>query len=247
MVQRTKEKPMNASRPEWTFPAPRVKVLSADPPLPPDIRTAIAGRAAWLRDELPRLDAQLGVCYPPVEIVPVFWRHTLLDGTPGAISGRLTVVSTEAVRYYAVQVTAPYLLEADDDLVRGVLAHEFEHYVHNTLETHRRSRAGEREVIDFAASKRDYQPSRAHYQQIDRARRRTECLPDALRTLKAQAGNDRDSVVTRVWAAVWANWVKAGLPTEQQVNLDVQRGSPITLDKCVIERFSSEQRTKGGK
>src|SRR6187399_2494293 len=100
----------------------RIRVLQHALPL--DVAFRIAGRVAWLRQELLRLDSKLKLTYPPLEIVPVFLYQVFADGSAMQLHGRvgLRPYSDEVTATYTVQLPAPTLLEFDDDLIRGILA-----------------------------------------------------------------------------------------------------------------------------
>jgi hypothetical protein len=105
-------------------------VIRTTPPLPLDLAATLAGRVRWLRQEVAAIDAELGLTYPTIEIVTgVYWAHKWADGTRGYVAGRVTVSHER----FVVQLNAVALVEYNDDLIRGVLAHEFLHVVQHTI------------------------------------------------------------------------------------------------------------------
>ena len=88
------------------FPRSRVAVLR-EPALPLDVAASIAGRAGWLRRQLPAIDGELGVFYPPIEIVPICWLNRMGDGTTGHVPGRVSVRPYQNGHRHIVQITAP--------------------------------------------------------------------------------------------------------------------------------------------
>ena len=115
---------------------PRVSILKT-PALPLDVAAALFRRVRWLRLDLETIDAELGLRFPPVEVVPVCCMRTLRDGTRRNVVGRVRLRPCGGVDRFTVQLPAPVLLEYPDDLIRGILAHEFLHVVYWTLEVAR--------------------------------------------------------------------------------------------------------------
>lgn len=116
--------------------APRVAVrwdtLIGSVPL--DVRAQIAGRVRWLRDMLPKLDEELGIRYPTIEVIPTCWVGQMENGDPFSVHAAVTIVKQADTNMIIVQVSAFSLLVFSNDMVLGLLAHEFLHYVHFTVE-----------------------------------------------------------------------------------------------------------------
>ena len=75
-----------------------------DPPVPLNIEAAIAGKSEWLSRELSAMDAELGLSYPPVDIIPVCWIADLDDGHSGTVPGRVTIGQRHGLHMYVVQI-----------------------------------------------------------------------------------------------------------------------------------------------
>src|SRR5688572_29694265 len=102
-----------------------------------DVAARIAGAAQHLRREIvPTLTKHLGVTFPFVLVKRVCWLHKLGDGTGGMVKARMGPLGLpDGTGIWAIQVSAVALLEYSDDLMAGLLAHEFLHYVWFTLES----------------------------------------------------------------------------------------------------------------
>jgi len=215
-------------------------VIVRDPEIPLDIGAAVAGRARWLRDEVERLDAELdGIDFPYVEVMPVCWVHSLRDGTGGPVPGRVTI-SEHSDRRLVVQVTMPALLEYDDDLLTGVLAHEYLHVVHMTIDIDRVAAAAPpgspvRWGLQDAAN--NYDRSWRNYRRLD-ARWQVSprnWLSDRLQRLADLVERPNPRVEAAI-ERIKQSWVTRGLPVEK-INL-VMTGSFNTrsLDTRILER-----------
>src|SRR4051812_38121175 len=98
-----------------------------DPVVPLDMRARMAGRVRWLRATIETLTAECyGIPYPPVDVIATAWHSTLTDGTPFPVPAAVRIrPNADGVFHLAVHLTAPALLEYDDDLILGILAHEY--------------------------------------------------------------------------------------------------------------------------
>jgi hypothetical protein len=210
----------------------RVQVIRRDPPLPLHVAAVLAARVRWLREELPTLDRELGLTYPPIEILPAAWLNTLSDGTHGIVPGRVGVASREGDNYFVVQLSAPALMEYGDDLIRGVLAHEFLHVVFYTIaiRQHADSDSGS---VPFEMTGAGYSNSWTDYRRVDKLAQVTpeDWLNDKLQRLAQRV---EDANIDAIVAAMTTNWVDEGLPVESPLNeID---GTSILLDESINQR-----------
>ena len=179
------------------------------------------------------MDREIGFTYPPVLIVPVCWLNTMRDGTAGHVPGRVTVSAPAGFNQFVVEVTAPALLEYPDDLIVGVLAHEWLHVVHDTIAITARAEGG-RQTIDLItpSNRDDYSKSWAAYRRVDGAWQAsaTKWLSPRLRQCAARVETiNVDDILGRIDKT----WVSRGLPVETpQLDYEV---SDISLDHSIVE------------
>jgi hypothetical protein len=214
---------------------PRVSVLRDVATLPLDVAATLAGRVRWLRGVVARLDAELGITYPPVEIVPALWFDQLADGTRGDVPGRVVPRPSGDSHRYVVQVTAPALLEYGDDLIEGVLAHEFLHVVFNTLEIVRRAEADPSlrriDTVNEAYTKSwsDYRRLDAEWQ-VDP----TGWLTPRLQRLASSVDDDNNPALRAAIARIVSHWIGNDLPvTKPDLHYSVDG---ITIDFEIVDR-----------
>jgi hypothetical protein len=223
----------------------RVSVLKASPVLPLEVAASLVGRVRWLRQEVERLDAEIGLTYPPIEVVPVCWIHRLADGTAGYVPARVNVCRRGDDHQFVVQVAAAALLTYDDDLLRGVLAHEFLHVVYDTLRICEFVQAGNQGRV-LSLELPGYDRSWKFYRQRDRQRQVDGALWLSGRLLGLveaveEHPNDRlDAAVARINE----HWIRKGLPVEAP--RAAYQAPNILLDEAIIERATQESATKGG-
>lgn len=220
----------------------RVFMLSAEPPLPPDVASALADRVRWLREAVIAIDAELGLTYPAIEIVPVFWLHELADGTEGNVPARVSLRQYQSSNVFAVQITAAALLEYDDDLLRGILAHEFLHVVHKTLHVaDRLAGDGDDGGAGDSIATNDYAQSMADYRRIDASLLADpkQWLSPGLARLAEAIGGDNPRVDAAL-LRIKSNWIGRGLPVAY-VSL-VCEGRGITVDTAIVEKAARLRR-----
>jgi len=124
---------LNAAREEPVTGVGRVTVKpSPIRPLPWSVAAALKRQASVLEGRLQQLDAELGLAYPPVDVLQVFWR---VPGEARVVHARVILKSFADINWFRVEMLAPSLISLADneDLLDGILAHEFLHYVWLTL------------------------------------------------------------------------------------------------------------------
>src|SRR5262249_22778742 len=113
--------------------------------LPTRVKTIlVAGvqRVTHIHDDIAR-SAQVSVM-PPVDILDVCLIPGFLDGIPeGCVHGRTTLVRRKGAWQFGVELSAPSVLYADDQGLRGILLHEFSHVFHMTRQVLRALDAGQ--------------------------------------------------------------------------------------------------------
>ena len=220
----------------------RVRLIDAgrQSALPDEVARKLDARMLWLRGQQIALDDELGLPFPRIEVIPAAWRNTLEDGTPGAVPARVSI-SGEAEDgdddhvWFVIQASAAALLEFDDDLMLGVLAHEFLHVVQNSLAVWWHVHGGgERTPLQLEPD--SYQRSLDDYRRLDSAMQANPdlWLSDRLRRLEAAMGTERNPDVARGLRAITENWIDAGLPAEQVPG--TLKGGFIAIDERIIQR-----------
>jgi hypothetical protein len=202
--------------------------------VPFEVRAEMAGRAAWLRSQLPGLDSELGAFFPPIDVVPVCWRLGVEESDMGFVHGRVTLLPREDSWVLGLELSGASVRALSDDLLLGNLAHEFLHYVHATVSVSESARTG---VATFGPGV-GYLDDWTSYQRLDRASQ----VPAEVWLSKRLAGlADRiegrspDEIDTAL-ISLWRGWVEAGYPTERP---DVHVEKPavtIVIDEALVAK-----------
>jgi hypothetical protein len=221
-------------------------VITTNARVPLDIEARIAGRARWLLQELPKIDAELdGVPYPRIEIIPVCWVNVMGDGSGGLVPGCVGPRPVEDNLFeFVVQLAAASLIEYADDDVLAVLSHEYLHFVHLTLELERRGEAGGSNApFHLGPGEPDYTRSAADYGRIDRAAQVSpqDWLSPRLCRVLEKFEATPSSAVDAVLYAIKKNWVDRGLPVEQFDHEHRSEGT-IRVPEAIVERERRRRR-----
>lgn len=204
--------------------------------LPVDVASRLSDRARWLCRQLPTLDQELAVACPPIAIVPACW-FTTIGREHVLVAGRATVREVGRRPQLIVEITAPTLLEYDDDFVVGVIAHEFLHVVEETIHRNRADRLRDwfgmhlpRPVLS------GYGASWECYRRLDRALQAPPdlWLSERLQRLQARVENEpQDEAEGRVTQA----WLGRALPVDHLAvdSLAIHVAS-LWLDPAIIAR-----------
>jgi len=212
----------------------RVTILKA-PHLPLDVAAAIAGRARWLRGQLAALDAELGVTFPPIEIVPTLLLNAF-GGHVSHVAGLVNLRPHGESHRFVVQISAPALLEYDDDLLIGILAHEFLHVVHATLAV---AQCVPGDTLRMGPDPEEYSKSRTDYRRLDVAMQvdAQQWLSVRLRRLAEMVEDDDNPRVQAALKSIDTNWVDRGLTVETVDPL--YEGENVTINNAIIERAAN--------
>ena len=217
----------------------RVTVLKRDETktLPLDIRAIIAGKVQWLRREIPKMDLELDVVYPPIQIVPVSWIHQLENGTSGRVHGRVIPRKRGQDVLFTVELSMASLWAFSEELTIGVLAHEVLHYVKNTFDCHHNVGEG---VVTINKPLPGYTESFERYHEIDRDDQvePAQWLSARLAALAARAEDENDPGVVSGLAKL-REWQALGYPTEQ-INLSYEVSGSINLDERLLEERGTQ-------
>jgi len=218
----------------------RVHLIDANRALPDAVARKLDARMVWLRRQQIALDDELGVPFPRIEVIQAAWWNELEDGTPGAVPARVSI-SGETEHgdddhvSFVIQASAAALLEFDDDLMLGVLAHEFLHVVQNSLAVWWHVHGvGDRTPLQLEPD--SYQRSLDDYRRLDSAMQANPglWLSDRLRRLEAAMETEPGPAVARGLRAITENWIDAGLPAERVPG--TLKGGFIAIDERIIQR-----------
>jgi hypothetical protein len=198
--------------------AGRIRVQSASgTSLPLAISAEVAQRIRVVRDEvIPRLDAELGVPFPLIEVEPVCWILKAEGNQAQIIYSFVAPVQIDADWVFGVHLSAVALLTLPTELLEGILALEFLHYVQRTV---------------WAREQRGHESSEA-VQPTDS----NGWLSPRLVELSARVTTDSVAMGTARDRAL-AQWIRMGLPIA-----DAPQGftiSDVILHVAIIERQRS--------
>ena len=202
-----------------------------------EVRAKIAGRIRWLRAELDRLDDVLKLTYPPIRVYPVCWVCAKPTGPVHAITR--PVLRQPGRWYLGVDLSAASLLAFSDEIVRGILAHEFRHYAHQTLMIHAAVLAGKRS-LDYGGTRQPH--TFTEYRHLEPETQVPEhWLGEQLAALARRAELSTDAEVMSGLAWLKTEWADRGYPVEM-LNRDSVTDGHITLDTSVVERAAEDER-----
>jgi hypothetical protein len=215
--------------------------------LPLDVAARLAGRVAAARQLVRQLDSTLPVPYPPVEILPAYLYDEMRDGSRMELLARVGLRPyTDAKTWsYTVQITAPTLLQFDDQLILGILAHEFLHVVADTLAAYKFLQNGSGRAYTQRLEP-GYNHSYERYLEVDRAAGADPHIwltPD-LRLLCARVESGDDPAVHAAVDRIDREWVARGLPIERS-SPGTPVGVTIVLDSNIINHLSKLHRDEG--
>src|SRR2546422_1464169 len=185
-------------------------------PLPESVAVALKRQATALQERLPLLDAELGLVYPPIDVLPVLMET---PGNVGAIHARMSLKSFAGVTRIAVEMFAPSLIALADnqDLLDGTLAHEFLHYVWSTLRIAQWRALGHPDVLDLSAPP-NYEALDENYKSLDHAAQvPVEGWLTPTSPVSHDARRGRDQRRIPFFAGVHRRWLDSARPAEQTV------------------------------
>lgn len=221
----------------------RVTVVQRDS-VEMSVRARIAGEVQWLRRELiPRLDAELGVSFPPVIVFQECWRNEKEKGFgPGFALGRVAPFPFDGCHWFTVQLPAASLLSFQRDLVEGVLAHEFLHYVWWSLGVQRAHATGavtlEQDIPGYLDGSAD------DYQRLDRTQavEASQWLSERLQVLVRRIENSDSREVMAGLQRIQTDWVNKDLPVVSLVDLRFHVDGLLATDKNLMEVAQRSER-----
>jgi hypothetical protein len=194
--------------------------------LPSEIAVRIDRRIAWLEAEIPTLNRDLHLAFPPVEILPLCLMSQLSDGTRTCVPARVRLRPYQQdVAIFVIQVTAPALIESTPESILGTLAHEFLHVVYLTLEVDRVERAAAAlnlppRMEALGPGQASYRESVDSYRRLDEAHMADPKLWLDPRMQAAFATLEEEDEDANAGQRISAPWIDEGLPVEEQQSSD---------------------------
>ncbi len=200
-------------------------------PLRGSVTAALKRQATVLEGRLQQLDAELGLAYPPVDVLPVFWQ---VPGEARVVHARVILKSFTDINRFGVEILAPSLISLADnrDLLDGVLAHEFLHYVWLTIAA-KQAALGH---LDHHAPKHDDNYPE-NYEALDHARQVPPegWLTPRLQRLMMRAEDETSDECRSLDRSIIDDWVLCDLPSSP-LSLDFEFGGKLLVDESILER-----------
>ncbi len=204
-------------------------------PLPGSVAVALERQATALEKRLPQLDAELGLAYPPIDVLPVFMET---PGNVGAIHACLSFKSFAGITRVGVEMFAPSLIALADnqDLLDGTLVHEFLHYVWSTLMIAQWRALGHRDVLDLSAPP-NYEALDENYESLDHAAQVPVegWLTPRLQCLMMRAENVTSDESRLVQESIVDGWVLRDLPS-RPLSLRYKFNGRLAIDLGIVKR-----------
>jgi len=204
-------------------------------PLPESVDVALKRQATALQERLPQLDAELGLAYPPIDVLPVLMET---PGNVGAIHARMSLKSFAGITRIAVEMFAPSLiaLAANQDLLDGTLAHEFLHYVWSTLRIAQWRALGHPDVLDLSAPP-NYEALDENYKSLDHAAQVPVegWLTPRLQCLMMRAEDETSDESRSLQESIVDGWVLRDLPS-RPLSLRCKFNGKLAIDAGIVKR-----------
>ncbi len=197
------------------------------------LRAHLLPRVRTLREIVPRLDRELGLSVPPIEVVPECWHQSPADGNTGFAHASVFPSDRSAVRVFTVRMSGASLVAFDDDLIQGILAHEFLHYVWDTIKLASRI-SGASETVDLMDHEYDTSFDSSRERDVLLQVNPDEWLSPRLIQLCKRAEDSDDPAVDKAMEAL-VRWYQEGLPTTA-VDTGYRTRGRFCLDDRVVAR-----------
>ncbi len=203
--------------------------------LPESVDVALKQQATALEERLPQLDAELGLAYPPIDVLSVLMET---PGNVGAIHARMSLKSFAGITRIGVEMFAPSLiaLAANQDLLDGTLAHEFLHYVWSTLRIAQWRALGHPDVLDLSAPP-NYEALDENYESLDHAAQVPVegWLTPRLQCLMMRAEDETSDESRSVQESIVDGWVLRDLPS-RSLSLRFKFNGKLAIDASIVKR-----------
>jgi hypothetical protein len=215
----------------------RVRLFGFPGQLDSSMAHTIRERSELLAKRINDVDAEIGFTYPPIEILP----YCILTPWEGdVIFARKSFRNLEEEGYIVVQLSAPTILAFPDEQLDAILAHEFLHYVWDTINFLSAAAPGTQGVLVSTPEDKhpDYMKSSESYEAIDLDQQAVDSdwLPARLVVLyRRLSGSKKDLFIEGCMLDVFREWLRRGYPTKK-LDPDYRYKGPLNLDEAVIER-----------
>jgi hypothetical protein len=200
-------------------------------PLPGSVAAALKRQATVLEGRLQQLDAELGLAYPPVDVLPVFLR---VPGEARVVHARVILKSFADINRFRVEMLAPSLISLADneDLLDGILAHEFLHYVWLTVAAMQAALG----PLDSRALKHDDNYPE-NYEALDHARQVPPegWLTPRLQRLMMRAEDETSDECHSLDQSIIDDWVLCDLPSSP-LSPDFEFRDKLVVDEGIFKR-----------
>lgn len=215
----------------------RVRLIEFPGKLDPSMIRTISERSELLEKRINDIDAEIGFTYPPIEILP---RCILTPWGGDVIFAQKSFRRFAEEGYIVVQLSAPTILAFTDERLDAILAHEFLHYVWDTINF---LSAATPEAEGILVSRTidehpDYMKSSESYPGLDSDQQAVDLdwLPARLVVLcRRLSGSEKDLFIESQMLDVFREWLRRGYPTEK-LDPDYRYLGPLNLDEAVIGR-----------
>jgi hypothetical protein len=179
--------------------------------------------------------------YPPIEISPYWLYEKLGDGNIIGVHGHVGPRPLGDSYVFTVTIGAPTMLAFEEDLLKGVLAHEFLHVVQHTIECHRVVESGGGEIQDHVDAEA-YSASWDSYRRIDPTLQvgdPVRWLGEELLRLAERLDDANDPRLRAAMEKIKSDWISKGLPVVEFVGTTKGRG--LTLSNAIIKKARAMQ------
>ena len=202
-------------------------------PLAEFLGARLFARTQTLRGRVADLDRELGFRYPTIEIIPVCFR-TSAD-KDAVVFARTTYRCFEGTTRIVVQVSALTIVGFSDDEVDGVLAHEWLHYVWQTIEFAKAVRPTP--TGDLISSPNDSTNDAVSFDEYTRddSQRQVEDSSWLSERLARLCRRITHSGPGESGLLAYREWLRLGYPTEM-MSLSHRFTGSIDLDETLVAR-----------
>lgn len=214
----------------------RVRLVGFPDSLPPSLVRRIRERSEFLANRIDNLDAEIGFTYPPIEITP---RCIVGPWEGHVVFARKSFRTFNETGYIIVQISAPSILAFSADRIDAILAHEFLHYVWDTINF--LSYATEINgvlVSNVIDEHPDYMKSEESHDVLDSERQAVDVnwLPMRLVELHRRlSGPNKNLFIKPSMLEVFEKWLRRAYPTEK-IDPDYRYRGPLNLDDALVAR-----------
>jgi hypothetical protein len=215
----------------------RVRLVGFPGALDRCIIRKIRVQAERLARRIDKIDSEIGFTYPPIEILPVC---LLAPWEDSVVFAKKSFRCFEEEGFIVVQVSAPTILAFTREPLDAVLAHEFLHYVQDTISfMSTATREGGSGILISRTEDQhpEYMKSEDSYETLDLQMQAADrdWLPARLLALHRNlSGPNKDLFVKSSMLDAFREWLGKGYPSER-FDPDLRYQGPLNLDDAVID------------